>query len=211
MLPDLNPYSSLQPEIINGAVMIKVFKFGGASVRDADAVKNLVKVMNLYCTDKIAVVVSAMGKTTNALENLLHEWYYKTGKTGAVISGIRSYHMDVARALFPSMEHAIYEELKELFTGLTEKMESAASDNFDYEYDQVVSLGEVLSTKIVSAYLADSGIENTWIDARDIIRTDNTYRDARVDWEKTREFVRDAMDFNTDRDLSDTGIYRRNS
>lgn len=179
--------------------MIKVFKFGGASVKDADAVKNVVKVMELYSHDRIAVVVSAMGKTTNALERLLHAWYYETGDAASEISGIRSYHMDVARALFRSGDHPVYSGLEKLFSELTERIETTASDNFDYEYDQIVSLGEVISTKIVSAYLADSGIDNTWIDARAIIRTDNTYRDARVDWEKTEEFVRGAMDFNTSR------------
>lgn len=179
--------------------MIKVFKFGGASVRDADAVKNVAKVMNLYPDDRIAVIVSAMGKTTNALERLLHEWYYETGKTESELSGIVSYHLDVARELFPSGDHAVYSELDALFTELSDRLGTTASDNFDYEYDQVVSLGEVFSSKIVSAYLSDSGIANRWIDARSIIRTDNTYRDARVDWEKTGELVNEAMDFNTAR------------
>ncbi len=177
--------------------MIKVFKFGGASVRDADAVKNVVKVMNLYGADKIAVVVSAMGKTTNALEQLVHAWYYETGESNHILSGIKSYHMDIVRTLFPSSDHAVYSGLEEIFSELTEKTGTIASDNYDYEYDQIVSLGEVISSKIVSAYLADSGVANTWIDARSIIRTDNTYRDARVNWETTEEYVRHSMDFNT--------------
>ena len=176
--------------------MIKVFKFGGASVRDAGAVKNVVTVMDLFASDKIAVVVSAMGKTTNALERLTHTWYYGTGMTDTELSAIRSYHTDIARELFPSGKHAVHRELEEIFSGLSEKLETEPSENYDYEYDQIVCLGEILSTKIVNACLEASGIKSIWVDARHIIRTDNTYRDARVDWEKTGELVRETMDFN---------------
>ncbi len=179
--------------------MIKVFKFGGASVKDADAVKNVARVLNLYKDKKIAVVVSAMGKTTNALEKLLHAYYYETGTTAEQVSVIKEYHMGIIEKLFPKKGHGIYTEIEDTFSSIEEQLSYKPSDNYDYEYDQIVSLGEIISSQIVTAYLNESGINSTWIDARSIIRTDNTYRDARIDWEKTGELVCSAMDFNKNR------------
>ena len=179
--------------------MIKVFKFGGASVKDADAVKNVARVLNLYSGEKIAVVISAMGKTTNALERLLHAWFYNTGKTEEELAFIKEYHTGIIAKLFPDRENPVYADTESIFDSLSLRLTAQASENYDFEYDQIVSIGEVLSTVIVSAYLREAGIENTWVDARAIIRTDNTYRDARIDWEKTEELVKDAMDFNRER------------
>lgn len=179
--------------------MIKVFKFGGASVKDAEAVKNVARVLDLYRNDKIAVVISAMGKTTNALEKLFHAYFYNTGKTEDELSSIKNYHLDIAGKLFPETGHEIYGEIENIFSALYSRLSIPHSDNFDYEYDQIVSAGEIISTKIVSAHLAASGIENIWVDARRIIKTDNTYRDARVDWKNTGALVRDVMDFNRQR------------
>ncbi|HPS58181.1 MAG TPA: aspartate kinase [Spirochaetota bacterium] len=178
---------------------MKVFKFGGASVKDADAVKNVARVLNLYKDKKIAVVVSAMGKTTNALEKLLHAYYYETGTTAEQVSVIKEYHMGIIEKLFPKKGHGIYTEIEDTFSSIEEQLSYKPSDNYDYEYDQIVSLGEIISSQIVTAYLNESGINSTWIDARSIIRTDNTYRDARIDWEKTGELVCSAMDFNKNR------------
>ncbi len=179
--------------------MIKVFKFGGASVKDADAVKNVARVLELYSGEKIAVVISAMGKITNALERLLHAWYYETGKVEEELRAIKEYHMGIVSALFTGPGHDIYRQLEDIFCALSGKLELAPSDNYDHDYDQIVSLGEIISTVIVSAWLNEHGIRNAWVDARTVIRTDNTYRDARVDWEKTRELVNDAMDFNREK------------
>lgn len=179
--------------------MIKVFKFGGASVKDANAVKNVARVLNLYKDKKIAIVVSAMGKTTNALEKLVHAYYYRTGKTAEEVSHIKEYHMGIVENLFPDKGHAVYKELGETFSSIEEQLSYNPSDNYDYEYDQIVSLGEIISSQIVNAYLNHSGIRCGWIDARTVIRTDNTYRDARIDWDKTGELVCSAMDFNRER------------
>lgn len=179
--------------------MIKVFKFGGASVKDADSVRNVLRVLELYKGEKIAVVISAMGKTTNALERLLHAYYYHTDILEEEFNSIRNYHFKIIGDLFPDKTHEIYGDIDNVFTSLESWLENPPSDNYDYEYDQIVSLGEIISTKIVSAYLNLSGMENLWIDARTIIRTDNTYCDARIDWDKTSELVKSAMKFHREK------------
>lgn len=175
---------------------MKVFKFGGASVKDADSVRNVAKVLSLYSDDKIAVVVSAMGKMTNALERLLHAYFYGTGKIDEEFSNIKEYHMSITSALFTDKSSEIYTDLESIFALFRTRLSLPNSENYDYEYDQIVSIGEIISSKILSAYLNSAGIENRWIDARSIIRTDNTYRDARIDWDKTVELVNDSMEFH---------------
>ncbi len=179
--------------------MIKVFKFGGASVKDADSVKNVLRVLELYQGEKIAVVISAMGKTTNALEKLLHAYFYGTDKIEEEFNLIRNYHFEVIKKLFHDKNHEIYADVENIFTSLKSWLSNPHSDNYDYEYDQVVSIGEIISTKIVSSYLNLNGMDNLWVDARSIIRTDNTYRDAKIDWAKTSELVKDMMKFHRER------------
>ena len=178
---------------------MKVFKFGGASVKDADSVRNVANVLNLYSNDKIAIVVSAMGKMTNALERLLHAYFYSTGKIDEELSKIKEYHMSITSALFPDKNSEIYTDLENIFTLFKTRLNLPNSENYDYEYDQIVSIGEIISSRILSAYLNSAGIDNRWIDARAIIRTDNTYRDARIDWDKTVELVKNSMEFHKDR------------
>lgn len=178
---------------------MKVFKFGGASVKDADSVKNVATVLSLYSGDNIAIVVSAMGKMTNALEKLLHAYFYGTGKTDEEFAGIKEFHMNITRGLFPDENHEIYAELENIFSLFHTRLLLPNSENYDYEYDQIVSVGEIISSKILSAYLNSAGAENLWIDARTIIRTDNTYRDAKIDWEKTVELVNETMKFHKER------------
>jgi aspartate kinase len=179
--------------------MIKVFKFGGASVKDADSVKNVLKVLDLYRGEKIAVVISAMGKTTNALERLLHAYFYHTDLLEDEFNSIRDYHFKIISDLFTDKNHEVYGDIAGVFSSLKNWLENAPSDNYDYEYDQIVSLGEIISTKIVSAYLNLCDMENLWIDARNIIRTDNTYRDARIEWDKTSELGKNVMKFHREK------------
>jgi len=178
---------------------MKVFKFGGASVKDAGSVRNVARVLNLYSNDNLAVVVSAMGKITNALERLLNAYYYGTGQTDNELSNIQEYHLSMTSALFRDTNQEIFRELENIFSMLRTRLSLPHSENYDYEYDQIVSIGEILSSKILSAYLNTAGIENRWIDARSVIRTDNTYRDARIDWEKTVELINGSMEFHRDR------------
>jgi aspartate kinase len=168
---------------------MQVFKFGGASVKDAEAIKNVANVLKQFPNQQIGVVISAMGKTTNALEKLTNAFFYKTEDAEALLEEIKQFHFAICKNLFPSTDHAIYNDLENTFVELHWAIEDEPTHGYDFEYDQIVSIGEVLSTKIVSAYLNDVGISNTWIDIRGIIQTDNTYRDGKIDYELTEALV----------------------
>ena len=172
---------------------MRVFKFGGASVKDAEAVRNVGKVMGLYPNEEIVVVVSAMGKTTNALEKITKEYMTKEGDLKKSIQELKDYHNDILADLFPDQGHKIYNEVNNVLVELEWIIEDEPIDDFDFEYDQIVSLGEMISTRIVSAWLMESGIENTWVDVRDLIKTDNTYREAVVEWESTESAIKKKL------------------
>jgi len=165
---------------------MKVFKFGGASVKDAAGVKNVAAILKHYHKDEIIVVVSAMGKTTNALEKLARPKNKAEAKQA--LEEIESYHYKIAEELFADKNADIFTEIKKDIAQLQKNAEAESKDYHEH-YDQVVSIGEILSTRIVSAYLELEHIKNEWIDAREIICTDDNYRDAKVDFEKTKEKV----------------------
>ncbi|MBN8695060.1 MAG: aspartate kinase [Bacteroidetes bacterium] len=166
---------------------MKVFKFGGASVKDANAVKNVGRILNLFPNEDIIVVISAMGKVTNALERLTDAFFYKKENAADVLNEIKQYHFDIVDQLFSNKQHPIYDELNNTFVELEWAIEDDPTHSYNHEYDQIVSMGELISTKIVSAYLNEANIKNQWLDARGIIQTDNTYREGRVDWELTQK------------------------
>jgi len=166
---------------------MKVFKFGGASVKDAEAVKNVGSILNEYKDEALIVVVSAMGKTTNAFERLHKEFFNRGSECESILKEIKDFHFSIIGSLFPSEEHPIYEEIHNTFVEVEWQLEDEPVGTFDFEYDQMISLGEVLSTKIISAYLKEIGLEHLWVDARDLIRTDNSYRRAEVDWKVSKD------------------------
>lgn len=168
---------------------MQVFKFGGASVKDAEAVKNVAKVLKQFPNQPLGVVISAMGKMTNALEKLAHAFFYKEDNAELLLEEIKQFHFTICKALFASETHPIFTDLENTFVELHWAIEDEPTHGFDFEYDQIVSMGEILSTKIVSAYLNDIGINNTWIDIRGIIQTDNTYREGKVDFTLTESLV----------------------
>lgn len=168
---------------------MRVFKFGGASVKDADSVKNVAQVVQLFPNQKIAIVISAMGKTTNALERLANAFFYKTEDAEAILEDIKQYHLTICKNLFSNPNHQIYTDLENTFVELYWAIEDEPTHTFDFEYDQIASVGEVISTKIVSAYLNETGIKNKWVDARGIIQTDNTYREGKIDFSLTEKIV----------------------
>ncbi len=168
---------------------MKVFKFGGASVKDADAVKNVVSILKQFPADNILVVVSAMGKVTNALERLVNAVYYKKENPADVLNEIKKYHFDIIEQLFPNKNNPVYDEINNTFVELDWAIEEEPNANYDFEYDKIVCMGEIISTKIVSAYLNESGVSSKWWDVRDFIQTDNTYREGKVDWELTQTLV----------------------
>ena len=171
-----------------------VFKFGGASVRDAAAIQNVASILSLYPGRKLTVVVSAMGKSTNKLEEIVDALETKNHKLfSGLVDELEEFHMDIMATLFPERHFKIYQTIEELFEKLRSRYEAVFSENKSFEYDQVVSLGEVLSSQIVSAYLIDQDFSVQWMDARKLIRTDHTYQEGKVDWEKTEQLVRENM------------------
>lgn len=161
---------------------MKVFKFGGASVKDAEAVKNVANILKKYPSDKILVVVSAMGKTTNMLEEVVNSHFHQDGQQNEKLEKVKNFHFQILENLFPDKKHEVHHEIHNLFLEIESQLEDGPIGTYDFEYDQMVSMGEMLSTKIVNAYLNQTGISSKWFDVRDLIRTDNTYRQAKVDW-----------------------------
>ncbi|MBO4751212.1 MAG: aspartate kinase [Bacteroidales bacterium] len=164
---------------------IEVFKFGGASVNSAQAVQNMASIVKSYHDGghPMVIVVSAMGKTTNALEQLV-PGVKEEDEQDIVYKTLVDYHLQIVRHLFPNPADGIYDSLRTLFANLDKSRKSSSGD-YNYDYDQVVSYGELLSTTVISAYLAQCGVENQWVDVRKVIVTDSAHRCAQVDWERT--------------------------
>jgi len=169
---------------------MKVFKFGGASVKDAAAVRNVGEIISKHSDEALIVVVSAMGKTTNAFEKLHTDFFNGGDQCEALLKVIKDFHFGIIEDLFPDPNHPIYESIHNTFVEAEWQLEDEPVGTFDFEYDQMVSLGEVLSTRIISAYLQEMKIDHQWMDVRDLIRTDNRYRQAQVDWEQTEKMSR---------------------
>lgn len=173
--------------------MIKVFKFGGASVKDAEGVKNLINVLKETGSDNKLIVVSAMGKTTNALEVVIKEYLSDASIPQSLIE-VKDYHLSILYDLFPNRQDLVYSQVENLFKELQNFLNHNKSTQYDYVYDQIVCYGELISTTIVSAYLNSRNINAHWLDARDFLKTDSTYRDATVNWEKTQELIQKNLD-----------------
>lgn len=175
---------------------MKVFKFGGASVKDASAVRNIAFILGKY-TDNLVIVISAMGKTTNAFERVLNAWILNDPETACnELQTIQDYHTEIARELIPEINHPLFEQLSNIFTGIEARIKGQATGSYNQEYDQLVSMGEILSTVIVSNYLNFSGIYTTWADARQFLKTDSNFREGRVDWDISEKLIRQYFAFN---------------
>ncbi|MDD2982118.1 MAG: aspartate kinase [Crocinitomicaceae bacterium] len=171
-----------------------VFKFGGASVKDASAVRNVAKILNLFPKEQLLVVISAMGKTTNLLETVINAFWNKEFKAfETAIHEAEKYHLQIADDLFEDRTTSIFTEIKQLFKDLLQRKEEIPSSDFSMEYDQIVSLGELLSTKIVHAFLEKENYSIAWADARKLICTDDSYRDGTVDWTRTQTAIESAL------------------
>ena len=171
---------------------MKIFKFGGASVNSADNVKNVASILNEYGKMPLVIVISAMGKTTNGLEDVLKS-YWTAQDYRPKLKEIKQYHLSIMDGLFENRDYPIYDELENIFLGLELYFEKELERNFDYIYDQVISFGELISTKIVSAYLNFAGYKNKWLDARNVVITDSLFREARVDWDNTTNLITRAV------------------
>jgi len=170
-----------------------IFKFGGASVKDADAVKNVVNVLQHKGYTNTLVVVSAMGKMTNAFEKVIRAYIDKDTKLNAYIAEIKAYHTQIIGDLFADKNHPILFEIEHIFGLLQGFMLANRSTNYNFIYDQLVGFGELLSTKILSNYLNEIGIANKWLDVRQVIVTSDDYRDAKVDWDETKYRITNAI------------------
>ena len=168
---------------------MRVFKFGGASVKDADGVKNLASVLTLFMGEPLVVVISAMGKTTNALEKVVQAYYNKVGNAKDSLQEVKKYHLQIADQLGLASDTSLQKEIENSFVEIEWMLEEEPSKGYGFAYDQIVSQGEILSTRIVSAYLEKQNISNQWLDVRDCLITDNNYREANVDWELTQILV----------------------
>ena len=166
--------------------MLKVFKFGGASVKNAEAVKNAAAIVKLYQGDKLLVVVSAMDKTTNKLELLADAYFYKKDALQEIYDHLKKFHFDIVASLFTNKTNKIFAELENDFVELMWAIEDEPSSTFSHHYDQIVGMGEIFSSRIVSAYFNEAGSACLWLDARGIIQTDNTYNEGNVDFELTQ-------------------------
>jgi aspartate kinase len=163
---------------------MKVFKFGGASVKDANGVKNICEVLKLFPNEQLIIVVSAMGKTTNALERLVNAFCNKTEDVNSILDEIRIYHDEIMNQLFVDHANEIYKKVNNFFVEIDWLLEEEPR-SYDFVYDQLVSFGELISSSIVSAYLNQESNANTWVDIRDCFLTDNNYREGKIDWEKS--------------------------
>lgn len=179
---------------------MNVYKFGGASVRDAEGVRNLFKIINTQKSNLI-VVVSAMGKMTDALEVLCNNYFSRNGELDQPLDNVKNYHLDIARNLFPDPEHEIYTTLNNFLLKLQDIVHSEPSLSYDYEYDRIVCFGELLSTAIVSAFMEKQGRKNKFIDIRKCLKTDTNYRNANIDLELSAQLCKKTFTFQ------DTFIY----
>ncbi|MGM0503981.1 MAG: aspartate kinase [Bacteroidota bacterium] len=172
-----------------------VYKFGGASVKDAGGVKNLFRIIKSV-SDKLVIVVSAFGKTTNALEEIHKLSYDNLSLSKDKIKNLFLYHYRIMDGLFKDKSHPVFEIIKSQFADLEKNVENKAYPTFDQKYDQIISFGEIFSTKIISEYLAASGFSNQWIDIRENIVTDSTFRDAKVDLSLSEDKIKSTFNFN---------------
>ena len=172
---------------------MKVFKFGGASIKDPQAIRNVLHVLKTVGFTDSLIIVSAMGKTTNALEDVVNAYFKKPTELKNCIAVVKNYHLDIITELFTDKNHVVFERISALFTEMELFLANNKSPNYNFVYDQIVSYGEIIATTILSHFLNDQQIENTWIDARNLIKTDTTYRDAVVDWKATEENITNQL------------------
>jgi len=165
---------------------MRIFKFGGASVKDAAGIKNVYDVLQKVGYEDVLLVVSAMGKTTNALEVVIKNYFEKSKELQASVQEVKKYHNQIIMDLFEDEKNAVFTDVNKLFADLEYFLNQNKSPNYNFVYDQIVSMGELISTTIISHYMNYRDIKTHWIDVRNFIKTDNNYRDANVDWDQTQ-------------------------
>ena len=172
--------------------MYRICKFGGASVKDADGVRNLKKILNIHKDEKLIVVISAMGKMTNQIEKVLNSWYYEPNALKGNFENVKNFHLTIAKQL-ENTEGEISSILNPILDRLWEILEGENSKNYDKDYDNIVSFGEYLSTKLISTYLNLNGYDNEFACAINLIKTDDTFREGKVDWKATETAIQNFV------------------
>ncbi|MGB1901389.1 MAG: aspartate kinase [Flavobacteriaceae bacterium] len=173
---------------------MQILKFGGASVRDADGVRNLEKVLQHVGTEKTLIVISAMGKTTNALEKVIEHYFNSKHELQSSIQDVKKYHNGILLELFENESHEVFKVVTVLFRELSEFFDRNKSPDYSFVYDQTIGFGELISTTIVSYYLNHKGVKNKWLDVRELIKTNSYYRNAKVEWALTQSKISEAID-----------------
>ncbi|MGB0243191.1 MAG: aspartate kinase [Bacteroidia bacterium] len=181
---------------------MRIYKFGGASVKDASGVKNVAQIIAERGKNDLLVVVSAMGKTTNSLEKLISAAYNKSAEVSELLLSVKMTHLSIVKELFNEDEVMYFNEIENLFLELECMLENEQLlEDYDFLYDQVVGFGELISTRIISGYLLKIGVRNQWVDARNFIITDSRHRDARVQWEETEKVIQHRLEPLSKRNL----------
>ena len=171
---------------------MKVFKFGGASIKDISSIKNILKIISTYNEDGLVIVVSAMGKTTNALELVVHNYFNNKENLQASISEVYNFHSEIINNLFEK-SHPIFSDISKSFEKLNSFIKANKSPSYSFVYDQIVSIGELLSSRIIHHFLLNNNINCSFIDARNCIKTNSKYRGAKVEWDITNEKIKDYI------------------
>ena len=171
---------------------MKVFKFGGASIKDVSSINNILKIISSYDEDRLVIVVSAMGKTTNALEIVVDNYFKNKDDLHSSLSDVFNFHSKIINDLFQK-NHPIYSELTKLFDKLNSFIKTNKSPSYSFVYDQIVSIGEILSSNIIHHFLLDNNINSSLIDARNCIKTNSKYRGAKVEWDTTNKKIKECI------------------
>ncbi len=175
---------------------MKIFKFGGASVKDAEGVKNIASVLKTVGYENTLVIVSAMGKTTNAMELVIRNYFENRVELQSALQDVKKFHNQILLDLFDNERHPVFEHVKNLFTELGTFLKVNKSPDYNFVYDQTIGYGELLSTTIISYYLNEIGLKNNWLDVRTFIKTDNYYRRANINWGTTQTKISKDFDIN---------------
>jgi aspartate kinase len=168
---------------------MRVFKFGGASVKDAAGIKNVYDVLQQVGYEDVLVIVSAMGKTTNALEDVIKNYFDKSPELNSSVQEVKKYHNQILLDLFENDKNEVFTAVNTQFADLEYFLAHNKSPNYNFVYDQIVSFGELISTTILSHFMSFKGIQTQWLDVRNFVKTDSTYRDAEVDWDLTQKNI----------------------
>src|SRR5690554_3243890 len=172
---------------------MRVLKFGGASIKDPQAIRNVLHVLQTVGYDNSLIIASAMGKTTNALEDVINAYFKKPEELKNAIQIVKNYHLEIINDLFENKNHLVCDKVNVLFGEMEFFLSTNKSPNYNFVYDQIVCFGEIVATTILSYFFNDQGIETIWVDARNLIKTDTTYRDGMVDWKATEQNITNQL------------------